>query len=103
MFALNWLLCRLILPMEWSRFWLFFCLKEEEICRLLEVNKRLNEQVQQKDIRISEIEDVLEVNETGKKERRTGSVCVELSGLSKTNAENVLSRETVLDISDTQC
>ena len=102
MFALNWVLCRLMLPMEWWRFWLFFCLKEEEIRRLLEVNKRLNEQVQQKDIRISEIEDVLEVNETGKKERK-GSVCVELSGLSRTNAENVLSRETVLDISDTQC
>ena len=45
---------------------------------------------------------MLEVNETGKKER-TSSVSVELSGLSKTSAENVLSRETVLDISDTQC
>ena len=38
------------------------------------------------------------------KERKMGSVCVELSeDLIKPGDENVLTKETILDISDTQC
>ena len=88
--------------------------QEEEIRRLLETNQTLSERVKQKDRKISEMEDVLQLTQTEyttenmvkpRQSKKEGNVCVELSDdvLNTQGDENAFKTSTILDISDTQC